>query len=118
MVKLRLQRFCTHKKPFYRILAADARKTRDGRYLEIVGVYEPTKQPAFVEIDNELAKKWLHAGAQPTDTVRKFIKNKLGLSTNFYLKRIAREGIIMAVNFEKLVLDCVTPLVIHRKIYW
>jgi small subunit ribosomal protein S16 len=82
MVKLRLQRFGTTKRPFYRIVAADARKTRDGRYLEIVGVYDPTKQPAFVEIDNALAKKWLHAGAQPTDTVRSLFK-KAGVISEF-----------------------------------
>lgn len=82
MVKLRLQRFGTTKRPFYRIVAADARKTRDGRYLEIVGTYEPTKQPASFEIDNELAKKWLHAGAQPTDTVKSLLK-KAGVMSEF-----------------------------------
>jgi small subunit ribosomal protein S16 len=82
MVKLRLQRFGTTKKPFYRVVAADARKTRDGRYLEIVGVYDPTKQPAFVEINGELAKKWLHAGAQPTDTVKSLFK-KTGIMSEF-----------------------------------
>ncbi len=70
MVKLRLQRFGTTKRPFYRVVAADSRKKRDGRYLEIVGVYDPTKEPAFVEIDAEKVKKWLHSGAQPTDTVK------------------------------------------------
>jgi small subunit ribosomal protein S16 len=70
MVKLRLQRFGTTKRPFYRVVAADSRKKRDGRYLEIIGTYDPTKEPAFVKIDNEKAKKWLHSGAQPTDTVK------------------------------------------------
>jgi small subunit ribosomal protein S16 len=82
MVKLRLQRFGTTKRPFYRIVAADAKKTRDGRYLEIVGVYEPTKEPAFVEINNELALKWLRAGAQPTDTVKSLLK-KNGVMNEF-----------------------------------
>jgi small subunit ribosomal protein S16 len=82
MVKLRLQRFGTTKRPFYRIVAADARKTRDGRYLEIVGTYEPTKQPESFEINNELAKKWLHAGAQPTDTVKSLFK-KAGIMSEF-----------------------------------
>ncbi len=82
MVKLRLQRFGTTKRPFYRIVAADARKPRDGKYLEIVGVYDPTKQPAFVEIDNTLVKKWLHAGAQPTDTVKSLFK-KAGVMNEF-----------------------------------
>jgi small subunit ribosomal protein S16 len=70
MVKLRLQRFGTKKKPFYRVVAADSRKPRDGRYLEIIGLYDPTKKPAFVQIDNEKALNWLRNGAQPTDTVR------------------------------------------------
>ncbi|MDD3129463.1 MAG: 30S ribosomal protein S16 [Candidatus Izemoplasmatales bacterium] len=82
MVKLRLQRFGTTKRPFYRIVAADARKTRDGRYLEIVGVYDPTKQPALVEIDGDLAKKWLSNGAQPTDTVKSLLK-KAGVMSEF-----------------------------------
>lgn len=70
MVKLRLQRFGTKKKPFYRIVAADSRKPRDGRYLEIVGVYDPTKNPAYVNINNEKVLNWLRNGAQPTDTVK------------------------------------------------
>ena len=70
MVKIRLQRFGTKKRPFYRIVAADSRKKRDGRYLEIVGLYDPTKEPAFVKIDEDKAIKWLHSGAQPTDTVK------------------------------------------------
>lgn len=82
MVKLRLQRFGTTKRPFYRVVAADARKTRDGRYLEVVGVYDPTKSPAFVEINNELAVKWLNAGAQPTDTVKSLFK-KAGVMNDF-----------------------------------
>jgi small subunit ribosomal protein S16 len=82
MVKLRLQRFGTTKRPFYRIVAADAKKARDGRYLEIVGVYEPTKEPAFVEINNELALKWLRAGAQPTETVKSLLK-KNGVMNEF-----------------------------------
>ena len=76
MVKLRLQRFGTTKKPFYRLVAAESHKKRDGRYLEIVGTYDPTKDPVFVDIDKELALKWLRVGAQPTDTVKNlFTKN-------------------------------------------
>ncbi|MGE4572406.1 MAG: 30S ribosomal protein S16 [Candidatus Izemoplasmatales bacterium] len=82
MVKLRLQRFGTKKRPFYRVVAADSRKKRDGRYLEIVGTYDPTTQPALVEIDNELAKKWLHLGAQPTDTVKSLF-TKAGVMSEF-----------------------------------
>lgn len=76
MIKLRLQRFGTKKKPFYRVVAAAAKKPRDGRYLEIVGLYDPTKEPAYVSIDQEKALKWLRLGAQPTDTVKSlFTKN-------------------------------------------
>lgn len=76
MVKIRLQRFGTTKRPFYRIVAAEASKRRDGRYLEIIGQYDPTKEPAYVNIDQTLALKWLLNGAQPTDTVKNlFTKN-------------------------------------------
>jgi len=76
MVKIRLQRFGTTKRPFYRIVAAEASKRRDGRYLEIIGQYDPTKEPAYVNIDQALALKWLLNGAQPTDTVKNlFTKN-------------------------------------------
>jgi small subunit ribosomal protein S16 len=73
MVKLRLQRFGSKRKPFYRVVAADSKKPRDGRYLEIVGVYDPTKQPAYVNIDQEKTLKWLNSGAQPTDTVKSLL---------------------------------------------
>ncbi len=76
MVKIRLQRFGTTKRPFYRIVAAEASKRRDGRYLEIVGLYDPTKSPAFVQIDKDLALKWLNVGAQPTDTVKNLLSKQ------------------------------------------
>jgi small subunit ribosomal protein S16 len=82
MVKLRLQRFGTKKKPFYRVVAADARKPRDGRYLEIVGLYDPTKEPTFVTIDAEKALKWLRLGAQPTETVKSLF-SKEGIIAKF-----------------------------------
>lgn len=82
MIKLRLQRFGTKKKPFYRVVAADSRKPRDGRYLEIVGVYDPTKEPAYVNLDQEKALKWLSIGAQPTDTVKSLF-NKAGIISQF-----------------------------------
>jgi small subunit ribosomal protein S16 len=64
------------KEPFYRIVATDSRKARDGQYIEQIGYYNPVKEPAEVKIDAEIAKKWLNNGAQPTDTVRDlFIKN-------------------------------------------
>lgn len=82
MVKIRLQRFGTTKRPFYRIVAAEARKPRDGRYLEIVGLYDPTKTPAFVEINHEKALAWLSNGAQPTDTVKNLF-TKAGINAEF-----------------------------------
>lgn len=82
MVKIRLQRFGTTKRPFYRIVAADAKKRRDGRYLEIVGLYDPTKQPAFVQIDSEKALQWLQNGAQPTETVKNLF-TKAGITKQF-----------------------------------
>jgi len=86
MVKLRLQRFGTTKKPFYRIVAADSKKPRDGRFLEIVGVYDPTREPAYVKIDNEKVLVWLNKGAQPTDTVRS-IFSKAGIIRQFVAEK-------------------------------
>lgn len=75
-VKIRLTRMGAKKAPFYRIVATDSRKARDGQYIEQIGYYNPVTEPADVKIDAEIAKKWLACGAQPTDTVRDlFIKN-------------------------------------------
>ena len=75
-VKLRLTRMGAKKAPFYRIVATDGRKARDGQYIEQIGYYDPTKEPAEDKIDAEIAKKWLANGAQPTETVRAlFVKN-------------------------------------------
>ncbi len=75
-VKLRLKKMGSKKKPFYRIVAADARSPRDGRFIETVGTYDPIKEPAVVTIDKELAIKWLKNGAQPTDTVKTLLKKE------------------------------------------
>ena len=75
-VKLRLTRMGSKKAPFYRIVATDSRKARDGQYLEQVGIYDPTKEPAVVKIDAEVAKKWISNGAQPTDTVRDLLRKQ------------------------------------------
>lgn len=72
-VKLRLMRMGKKKQPTYRVVAADARSPRDGRFIEIVGTYEPRREPSVVKIDNEKAVKWLKNGAQPTDTVQKLL---------------------------------------------
>ena len=75
-VKLRLKRMGSKQRPFYRIVAADARFPRDGRFIETVGTYNPIANPAEVKIDKELAIKWLKSGAQPTDTVKALLKNE------------------------------------------
>ena len=74
MVKLRLKRMGKKGHPFYRIVAADSRSPRDGRFIEEIGYYDPTKEPVVVKIDGEKAKKWIATGAQPTDTVRALLK--------------------------------------------
>ncbi len=73
-VKMRLKRMGAKKKPFYRVVVADSRAPRDGRFIEEVGYYDPMKNPAEIKIDAEKAKKWLGNGAQPTDTVKSLLK--------------------------------------------
>lgn len=74
MVRLRLTRGGRHKRPFYRIVAADSRKPRDGRYIEVLGTYDPLKSPAVVEIKQERVLEWLKQGAQPSVTVHHLLK--------------------------------------------
>ena len=74
-VKIRLRRMGAKKAPYYRIVVADSRYPRDGRFIEELGNYDPTKEPTVVNIDVEKAKKWIANGAQPTDTVRAILKN-------------------------------------------
>ena len=69
-VKMRLTRMGDKKNPFYRIVVADSRKSRDGEYVDLVGTYNPLKNPEEIKIDNEKATAWLANGAQPTDTVK------------------------------------------------
>ena len=73
-VKIRLRRMGAKKAPFYRVVVADSRFPRDGRFIEEVGYYDPTKEPAAIAIDAEKAKKWIATGAQPTDTVKVLLK--------------------------------------------
>lgn len=73
MVKLRLQRFGAHKAPKYRIVAADSRSPRDGKFLEILGTYNPLTNPATVTVDAEKVQAWLAKGAQPTITVKNIL---------------------------------------------
>ena len=74
MVKIRLRRMGAKKAPFYRVVVADSRFARDGRFIEEIGYYDPTKEPSVVKIDADKAKQWPDNGAQPTDTVREILK--------------------------------------------
>ena len=73
-VKIRLRRMGQKKAPFYRIVVADSRSPRDGRFIEEIGYYDPTKEPSDIRVDEEAAKKWLATGAQPTQTVERIFK--------------------------------------------
>ena len=73
-VKIRLKRMGMKKKPFYRVVVADIRSPRDGRFIEEIGYYDPMTEPATIKIDAEAAKKWMANGAQPTDTARMLLK--------------------------------------------
>ena len=75
-VKIRLRRMGAKKAPFYRIFVADSRFPRDGRFIEEIGYYDPTKEPTLVKIDAEKAKQWIANGAQPTDTVKVLLKKQ------------------------------------------
>lgn len=73
-VKMRLRRMGAKRAPFYRVVVADSRYPRDGRFIEEIGTYNPLKQPSEIKIDAEKAKKWIANGAQPTDTVKAMLK--------------------------------------------
>ena len=73
-VKLRLMRMGKKKQPTYRVVAADSRSPRNGRFIEIIGIYEPRQDPSVIKIDNDRAVHWLRHGAQPTDRVEKLLK--------------------------------------------
>ncbi len=78
MVKIRLKRMGANKKPFYRVVVADSRRARDGRFIEEIGYFNPLTDPDTISIDEEAAKKWLDNGAQPTERVRSLFK-KVGI---------------------------------------
>ncbi len=82
-VKLRLKRMGAKKDPFYRIVAADSRYPRDGRFIEAMGYYNPTSTPAEIKIDEAVALKWLAEGAQPSDTVRNLF-SQAGIMKKFH----------------------------------
>ncbi len=81
-VKIRLNRMGAKKTPFYRIVVADSRAPRDGRFIEILGNYDPSKQPALVNVDEAKVMDWMSKGAQPTDTVKALLR-KQGIMSKF-----------------------------------
>ena len=90
-VKLRLLRMGAKRKPFYRIVAADSRVKRDGKYIELVGTYNPVADPAEIDIKEEVALKWLNNGAIPTDTVKSLF-NKKGINKKFHEMKFSKEN--------------------------
>ena len=80
MVKIRLRRMGAKKAPFYRVVVADSRFPRDGRFIEELGTYNPCVSPAEIKLNTERAKEWIRSGAQPTDTVRALLKKAEVLS--------------------------------------
>jgi small subunit ribosomal protein S16 len=88
-VKIRLKRMGAKKSPFYRIVVADSRSPRDGRYIEIVGTYNPVAEPAIVDINEDLALKWLKDGAKPSDTVRNLF-SKQGIMEKFHNAKLSK----------------------------
>ena len=86
MVKIRLQRFGANKAPFYRIVVTESKNPRDGRFIEIIGLYHPTSKAEQFRVDEEKALKWLANGAQPTDTVKSIFK-KLGINAKHLEKK-------------------------------
>ena len=89
-VKLRLKRMGSKKRPFYRIVAADSRSPRDGRIIEKVVYYDPITEPATINVEEELALKWLKNGAIPTDTVRDLL-SKQGIMKKFHESKMTKE---------------------------
>ncbi|MBQ9834033.1 MAG: 30S ribosomal protein S16 [Bacilli bacterium] len=90
-VKLRLKRMGSKQKPFYRVVAADSRSPRDGRFIETVGTYNPIKNPAEINIDEEKALKWLNNGAIPTDTVKNLF-SKAGINAKYAESKVKKAG--------------------------
>ena len=86
MVKLRLQRYGAKKRPYYRIVATNSTSPRDGRFIEIIGLYHPIEAEGQLKVDEEKALKWLNEGAQPTDTVKSLF-TKLGIIEKYTKNR-------------------------------
>ena len=75
-VKIRLRRMGAKKAPFYRVVVADSRYPRDGRFIDEIGYFDPTKEPSVIKVDADKAKEWIAKGAQPTDTVKVILKKE------------------------------------------
>ena len=88
-VKIRLKRMGAKKQPFYRVVVADSRSPRDGKFIELVGTYNPIKTPAEVKLDEEIALKWLNNGAIPTDTVKNLF-SKAGIMEKFHNSKMSK----------------------------
>lgn len=87
--KIRLKRMGSTKRPFYRVVVADSRAPRDGRFIETVGTYNPLTQPAEVKLDEEVVLSWLSKGAQPSDTVKNLLSNA-GIMKKFHESKLAK----------------------------
>lgn len=90
-VHLRLARAGRHKRPMYRLVAADSRRARDGRFIEILGIFDPLKETGVPELKQERVLSWLHQGAQPTVTVRTLLRRS-GLWKQFEAEKAAKKG--------------------------
>ncbi|WP_195555708.1 30S ribosomal protein S16 [Weissella cibaria] len=88
-VKIRLKRMGSKKRPFYRVVVADSRSPRDGRFIETVGTYNPLVEPAEVKLNEELVLSWLNNGAQPSDTVKNLLSN-VGIMKKFHEAKFSK----------------------------
>ena len=89
MVKMRLKRMGAKKSPFYRIVVADSRSPRDGKFIELIGTYNPLTTPAEIKVDEELAIEWLNKGAIPTDTVKNIL-SKAGIMEKYHNSKLGK----------------------------
>lgn len=97
MVRLRLRRMGARNCPFYRVVAVDSRKSRDGEYIESIGYYDPKPTPSDIKLDKEKALKWLEVGAQPSETVRSLLK-KAGILEVWHNLKIERKKLTPEKN--------------------
>lgn len=89
MTRIRLRRMGTKKRPFYRVVVADSRKPRDGRFIEIIGTYNPLSEPSEIKIDEERVVRWLNCGAQPSNTVKQLLL-KTGVWNKYVEEKASR----------------------------